>query len=575
MKVQNSKNIAIYIGLLVIATFCGGCQEKPTEPQAIKVEVTLTPEQKFAQLLEKANGGDATAQVQVGRAYDEGEITPKDLTKAFQYIEKAAEQGNAEGQFRLGDFYQRGKGVAENPAKAAEWYEKSAAQNNPDAQLWLAFMYLDGKGVKKDVARAETLLEQASENGDELAILSLGGMYQGNGPHFKKDLAKELALYRKNAERGNRVAQRLLAQMYETGNGVIQDEQVALDWYAKAAAGGDPVAQYEFGLAYWIGKVVPKDSGKAFGWIQKAAIQGVARAQHTLSSLYLSGDGTPPDKVLAYAWANLGASGRTGTEWAANSRRRIESTLTPDELAEAQRLSSAWKEGNSLVRDVVTDTKTKSVNSGTLAKSSMGTLFVVSKTGHAITNQHVINGCSELRIKGREGVAKLVTDDKANDLALLQIQGPIADVGSIASDPSKLRQGEDVLVFGFPLNAVLSSSGNLTPGIVSALTGFGNDTNQIQITAPIQPGSSGSPVMNKKGDVVGVVAMKLSDTKMAQATGQVGQNVNFAVSGQTLRTFLDTHKVSYRNSSLFSFDLSTSDLADEARKWTMVVECWK
>jgi S1-C subfamily serine protease len=289
----------------------------------------------------------------------------------------------------------------------------------------------------------------------------------------------------------------------------------------------------------------------------------------------LSGDGTPPDKVLAYAWANLAASGRTGTEWAANSRRRIESTLTSDELAEAQRLSSAWKEGNSLVRDVVTDTKTKSVNSGNLAKSSTGTLFVVSKTGHAITNQHVINGCSELRIKGREGVAKLVTDDKANDLALLQIQGPVADFASIASDPSKLRQGEDVLVFGFPLNAVLSSSVNLTPGIVSALTGFGNDTNQIQITAPIQPGSSGSPVMNKKGNLVGVVAMKLSDTKMAQATGQVGQNVNFAVSGQTLRTFLDTHKVSYRNSNLFSFDLSTSDLADKARKWTMVVECWK
>ena len=81
--------------------------------------------------------------------------------------------------------------------------------------------------------------------------------------------------------------------------------------------------------------------------------------------------------------------------------------------------------------------------------------------------------------------------------------------------------------------------------------------------------------MNKKGNVVGVVAMKLSDTKMAKTTGQVGQNVNFAISGQTLRTFLDTHRVSYRNSSLFSFDLSTSDLADEARKWTMVVECWK
>jgi len=132
------------------------------------------------------------------------------------------------------------------------------------------------------------------------------------------------------------------------------------------------------------------------------------------------------------------------------------------------------------------------------------------------------------------------------------------------------------VVFGFPLNAVLSSGGNLTSGVVSALTGLGNNTNQIQITAPIQPGSSGSPVLIKRGEVVGVVSMKLSDSKMAKATGQVGQNVNFAVNGQTLRTFLDTHKVTYRSGAgFFSFAKSTADLADEARKWTLVVECWK
>lgn len=131
------------------------------------------------------------------------------------------------------------------------------------------------------------------------------------------------------------------------------------------------------------------------------------------------------------------------------------------------------------------------------------------------------------------------------------------------------------MVFGFPLNSLLSSGGNLTPGVVSAMTGLGNNTNQIQITAPIQPGSSGSPVMNKKGEVVGVVSMKLSDSKMAKATGSIGQNVNFAVSGQTLRTFLDTHKVEYRSGGVLSFEKSTADLADEARKWTLVVECWK
>lgn len=201
---------------------------------------------------------------------------------------------------------------------------------------------------------------------------------------------------------------------------------------------------------------------------------------------------------------------------------------------------------------------------------------MVSKSGHAITNQHVASNCTELRVQGRDGLAKLVTDDKINDLALVQIQGSVADTAPLSADPSKLRPGEDIIVYGFPLNSLLSSGGNLTPRVVSALTGIGNNTNQIQITAPIQPGSSGSPVLNKKGEVVGVISMKLDDTKMAKATGQVGQNVNFAVSGQTLITFLNTNKVSYTSGSgFFSREKRTADLADEARKWTLVVECWK
>ena len=173
------------------------------------------------------------------------------------------------------------------------------------------------------------------------------------------------------------------------------------------------------------------------------------------------------------------------------------------------------------------------------------------------------------------GVAIVVTTDAVNDLALLNFSNAVKFFATINSEPSKIRQGDDVVVFGFPLNSVLSSGGNLTPGVVSALTGLGNNTNQIQITAPIQPGSSRSPVMNTNGEIVGVISMKLSDSKMAKATGQVAQNVNFAVSGQTLKSFLDAHKVDYTSGSLLSFKKSTADLADQARKWTSVVECWR
>ncbi len=210
------------------------------------------------------------------------------------------------------------------------------------------------------------------------------------------------------------------------------------------------------------------------------------------------------------------------------------------------------------------------------AKHGTGTAFFVSKDGQAITNFHVIDGCSELHVEGKSEPVTLIASDTVNDLSLIKIGGVAPASAAIADDPAKLRQGEEIVAFGFPLNAVLSSGGNLTPGVVSALTGLGNNTNQIQITAPIQPGSSGSPVINKKGEVVGVVSMKISDSKMAKATGQIAQNINFAVSGQTLKAFLNANQVKYRTGSGFlALDKSAADLADEARKWTLVLECWK
>jgi S1-C subfamily serine protease len=251
--------------------------------------------------------------------------------------------------------------------------------------------------------------------------------------------------------------------------------------------------------------------------------------------------------------------------------------MNPADLTEAQRLSSTWKLGESLVR---AGTKSAGTQQGTstaaTGKVGSGTVFIVSSDGHAITNQHVVNGCKELRLQGTDLALRLVTADAVNDLALLKLPEPESRSAPLSADPAKTRQGEDIVVFGFPLNSVLSSGGNLTPGVVSALTGLGNNTNQIQITAPVQPGSSGSPVLNKKGEVVAVVSQKISDVALVKATGAVGQNVSFAVNGQTLRSFLDANQVKYKSGAgFFAGEKSPADLADAARQWTHVVECWK
>ncbi len=549
--------------LIVAAAFVlGGCGESTPPPLAAQEAVKQTLEQRLAELQKGAT-------VTIG-LFDDVLFHKEGLAE----LQKAT-AGNATAQFNLGMMYAQGVGVSKDAAKAVEWYQKAAAQGDAGAQVNLGLMYAHGEGVPKDAAKAVEWYQKAAAQGHAFAQFNLGMMYV-RGEGVPEDVAKAVEWYQKAAAQGNAESQFYLGVMYAQGEGVPKDAAKAVEWYQKAAAQGNAGAQLGLGVMYAHGEGVPKDAAKAVEWYQKAAAQGHAFAQFNLGMMYVRGEGVAADKVLAYAWFNLASTPGGANE--VKNRDIMARRMSPVELSEAQRISSAWKKGQILVREEHPGRASAAPTSipGTLTKQQTSSLFVVSKTGHAITNQHVIQGCTELRIEGREGVAKKVTEDAVNDLALVQIPGAVKATAAIVANPAKLRQGADIVVFGFPLNALLSSGGNLTPGVVSAITGLGNNTNQIQITAPIQPGSSGSPVLNKKGEVVGVVSMKLDDKKMVKATGQIGQNVNFAVSGQTLKTFLDTHKVEYRSGGgLLSFEKNTADLADEARKWTLVLECWK
>ena len=422
------------------------------------------------------------------------------------------------------------------PEKKFARFQKKAIAGNAEAQFVIGMMYETGLGVPKDAAKA-------------------------------------FELFQKAAAQGNADAQFNLGWSYTNGKGVPKNEAKAVDWYQKAAAQGHTGAQSYLGMVYETGLGVPKNEAKAVDWYQKAAAQGEAFAQYSLGRMYGLGKGVSKNNVRAYAWANLAAA--QGDKDAKKIRDWLDKILTATERTEGQRLASNWKKSDALIASSSSSSGTATPNDKP-SKQSTGTAFAVSSEGHALTNHHVINGCTEVKIAGRDGIAKVITSDSVNDLSLLKLPGKTKDIASLNPDLGKLRQGEDIIVFGYPLEWALSSGGNLTPGIISALTGLGNNTNQIQITAPIQPGSSGSPVMDKKGNVVGMVSMKLSDSKMAKATGSVGQNVNFAVNGQTVKAFLDASKVQYKTGGgFFSREKSNADIAEEARKWTVLVECWK
>jgi TPR repeat protein len=132
--------------------------------------------------------------------------------------------------------------------------------------------------------------------------------------------------------------------MYDMGKGVPQDHAEAFKWYKMAAEQGDARAQFNLGLMYDMGKGVPQDHAEAFKWYKMAAEQGIARAQHNLGAMYGKGQDVPKNYVMAHMWLNLAVS--QGEIQAAEARSIIEKEMTPEQIAEAQRLSREFKVKN-------------------------------------------------------------------------------------------------------------------------------------------------------------------------------------------------------------------------------------
>ena len=206
------------------------------------------------------------------------------------------------------------------------------------------------------------------------------------------------------------------------------------------------------------------------------------------------------------------------------------------------------------------------------AQVSTGTGFAVAP-GLLVTNHHVIDGCTAIEVVSADGRrrAAVVDADPLIDLALLRVPGMRGGAAKLRS-PNNVRLGEPVMVFGFPLSGSLTSGGNFTSGLVSGLRGLRDSVGEIQITAPVQPGNSGGPVMDASGSVVGVVVAKLDALRSAIATGDIPQNVNFAVSLDILSEFLTKNKVAVRESPAAKA-LDTASVAELAQTFTYRVEC--
>jgi len=205
-------------------------------------------------------------------------------------------------------------------------------------------------------------------------------------------------------------------------------------------------------------------------------------------------------------------------------------------------------------------------------KVASGTGFYVSNEGHIITNHHVIDGCKDIKAHSKGETLKTVkiAFDRQNDLALLKVSHQPSHVFPISSDgPYPLQ---DVVVAGFPFGDRVSSSLKFTKGIVSSLSGIGNNYSEIQIDAAIQPGNSGGPIMDEYGNIIAVAVSKLDMKKILKDYGVIPENTNFGIKASAVKNLLEGNAVSFKKPN--TEVLPKQELSRVATDGTVFLSCW-
>ncbi|MDB0073329.1 serine protease [Planktomarina temperata] len=201
-----------------------------------------------------------------------------------------------------------------------------------------------------------------------------------------------------------------------------------------------------------------------------------------------------------------------------------------------------------------------------------GTGFYVSDAGHIITNHHVIDGCKDIKVhsKGEVLTTLKIADDRQNDLALLKVSHKPSHVFPLSGDSPYPLQ--DIVVAGFPFGDRVSSSLKFTKGIVSSLSGIGNNYSEIQIDAALQPGNSGGPIIDEYGNIIAVAVAKLDMKKILKDYGVIPENTNFGIKTSAVRNLLQGNAVSTKppNTEI----LSKQALSRTATDGTVFLSCW-
>ena len=207
-----------------------------------------------------------------------------------------------------------------------------------------------------------------------------------------------------------------------------------------------------------------------------------------------------------------------------------------------------------------------------LLQAASGTGFAVTSNGVLVTNNHVIEGCENVRVhsNGRVIDATVISRDPGNDLAVLKADFRPTAVFALRESNPQLMQ--DIYVAGYPFGVNLSSSVKVTKGIVSSLTGLGNNFSNIQIDAAIQPGNSGGPIFDDNGNVLGVAVATLDIEYALDRFDAIPQNTNFGIKANIVSNLLSSNGIETTEPSTSA--ISTTQLGVLATDATYYLSCW-
>lgn len=197
---------------------------------------------------------------------------------------------------------------------------------------------------------------------------------------------------------------------------------------------------------------------------------------------------------------------------------------------------------------------------------------VLVSPGVVLTSNHVVQSCKEITVGDQGVLASVKARDTQSDLALLSVTKPLLNVNVAKLRSDEPRLGESVAAVGYPLHGLLSSDMGITFGSISAIKGPGEVKNLFQFSAPVQPGNSGGPILDKRGQLLGVVKGGLNVGKMQNSVGITPQNVNFGVPVTVVREFMARSGVDVTLGNHLEA-VSGEELAALARQFTYPIIC--